>query len=150
MTCIYSGFHLMWTLVTVGSCLMWTFHQERIKLLRNMGEYLVIVGNPMPSSVKTIRFTHVVHVYKFILAFTTCLWQCDMHPDALKYAATVVQSAWLLHGLFFSLLPHLRDKSVCFDMLQLSCACTADVMCIMHVQQLSCACTVHILLYSHE
>ena len=73
----YSGFRLMWPPVNAGSPLMWTFHQEWnllyitcTKLLRLIWANIRLLwATQCQAHVKTIRFTHVVHVYKFILAF---------------------------------------------------------------------------------
>ena len=86
---IYSGFRLMWTPVNVGSRLMWTpvnvgsrlmwtFHQERnrlyitcTKLLRLIWANIRLLWTTQcQARVTTIGFTHVVHVYKFIMNVT--------------------------------------------------------------------------------
>ena len=64
----------MWAPVNVGSRLMWTFHQEQnplyitgTKLLRLiLANIRLLWATQCQARVKTIRFTHVIHLYKFI------------------------------------------------------------------------------------
>ena len=106
----------MWTPVNVGSRLMWTFHQERNRLYITCTKLLRLIwanirllwATQCQARVKTIRFTHVVHVYKFILAFA--------HEKTLS--GTCLAAPGCCMGCFSYF--HIRDKSTC----------TAAVMCM--------------------
>ena len=135
----------MWTLVNVGSHLMWTFHQEWNHLYIMCTKLLPLIwaniwllwATQCQTPVETIRFTHVVHVYKFILAFALGETLSAHISSMAAYGSVIciadalfdevsLQQLYRMPGCCMDCFRYflIRDKSDCF------CSCHVHVQYI--------------------
>ena len=159
----YSGFRLMWTPVNVGSRLMWTFHEERNRLYVTCTKLLRLIwanirllwATQCQARVTTIRFTHVVHVYKFIISNAN---ESRVVCLVLAFALRKTSSAHIFMAAWYASLTPWSTKYRCNSCTERLGGCCMGCFRYFLIRkrlffdmlQLSCECTVHVLLYVHE